>query len=122
MYIRFKDIPNNELSGVYDGDLGKIREEIGVSCYKAIKFNNTYKIILPSLTEGCLYDLLGFIRDCRNDEIPVYLIDGQQVGDGSYGEPLLKHIRVLKKLKIIELAEPKPEYKMDKTNCQFQVL
>ena len=33
MYIRFKNIPDNEISGVYDGDLGKIRNELGVCCY-----------------------------------------------------------------------------------------
>jgi len=109
MYIRFKDIPSDEISGVYDGDLGKIRDELGVSCYKAVKNEDTYQIILPSLDAGCLYDLLNFIEDARKGEFPIYLIEGNEVGIGSYGEPV----------KIVELAEPKPQFKMDITNLQF---
>ena len=36
-FIRFKNIPENEISGVYDGDCGKIRDELGVSCYQVYK-------------------------------------------------------------------------------------
>lgn len=119
MYIRFKKIPLDEISGVYDGDLGKIRDELGVSCYKAVKTNETYQIILPSLDDGCLYDLLHFIQDSKNGEIPIYLIDGDEVGIGTYGEPVLKNITIIKELKIVEFVDPKPKFKMDNTNPQF---
>jgi hypothetical protein len=122
MYIRFKEIPQNEISGVYDGDLGKIRDEIGTSCYNAIKVDNTYRILLPSLSEGCLYDLIGFIQDSLRNEIPIYLLSGHKVGLGSYGEPLIKNIVVLEELKIIDLHNPKPVFKMDRTNPQFVVV
>lgn len=119
MYIRFKNIPKNEISGVYDGDLGKIRDEDGVSCYEAFKVKNIYQIILPSLSEGCLYDLLRFIEDAKNNKIPIYLIEGNGVGIGSYGEPLVKDILIIGRLKIMELNVPKPKFKMDRTNPQL---
>lgn len=119
MYIRFKNIPPNEISGVYDGDLGKIRNELGVSCYECYKIDNVYKIILPSLDLGCLYDLINFIESHVDNEIPVYLIDGDKVGLGTYGEPVIKNITILCELKVSQLQIPKPIYKMDKTNPQL---
>ena len=120
MYIRFKDIPENDISGVYDGDLGKIRNEKGVSCYRATK-NDYYQIVLPGLSEGVLYDLLSFIEDAKNGEIPIYLVEGNYIGKGSYGEPLIKNIYIVDELEIVELAEHNPKFKMDKTNLQFKI-
>lgn len=121
MYIRFKDIPKNEISGVYDGDCGKIRDEVGVSCYEAVKDKDIYRIILPSLDTGVFHDLMFFIEDAKNGEIPIYLVEGNYVGLGTYGEPCIKDVLVISELEIVELSEPKPEFKMDRTNLQFKI-
>jgi len=120
LFIRFKDIPPNEVSGVYDGDCGKIRDEQGVSCYEFIIDNQgIYRIVLPSLSLGVLYDLCSFIEQLERKDIPAYLISAEKVGIGTYGEPVVKNIKVLSELSIKELAEPKPEFKMDRTNKQL---
>lgn len=36
IYLRFGEIPENEHSGIYNGDEGKVGEENGVSCYRGI--------------------------------------------------------------------------------------
>lgn len=118
-FIRFKDIPLNEKSGVYDGDLGKIREEEGVSCFDCIKINNIYKIIIPSLDTGPLFDLIIFIENYIDGKIPAYLIEAIKVGLGTYGEPVVKNIKIIKKLNFNELQIPEPKFKLDKTNKQF---
>jgi hypothetical protein len=122
LFIRFKDIPPNEISGVYDGDCGKIRDEIGTSCYQFIRDGENFKIVLSSLDLGFLYDLIGFIEDFRNGNIPAYLIAADQVGLGSYGEPVVKNIKILKELTCVELEVPAPKIKTDITNTQIQYL
>lgn len=120
LFIRFKDIPENEISGVYDGDLGKIREEIGVSCYHFIKNGENYNIILSSVSSGFLNDLTLFLYFDNN--LPIYLIEAEQVGIGSYGEPVVKNIEILGRLEVVELADPKPKFKMDITNPQLRMV
>ena len=119
-FIRFKNIPENEISGVYDGDCGKIRDELGVSCYQFIQQGENYNIILSSISTGFLHDLCWFLDDLQDGKIPAYLIEAEQVGIGSYGEPVVKNIKIIKELEYVQLAEPKPKYKMDVTNPQLQ--
>lgn len=118
LFIRFKDIPEDEISGVYDGDLGKIREEIGVSCYHFIKNGENYNIILSSVSPGFLSDLSRFLY--FGDNLPIYLIEAEQVGIGSCGEPVVKNIEILEQLEVVELVDPKPKFKMDVTNPQLR--
>lgn len=118
-YIRFKDIPENEVSGVYDGDLGRIRDEAGVCCFDFIKVDDFYKIILPSFSTGGLFDLINFIDKVKYDKIPIYLVEGTQVGLGTYGEPAINNVTILKKLSVKQFADPKPEFKLDPTNKQI---
>jgi len=101
-FIRFKNIPKNEISGVYDGDCGKIRDELGTSCYQFIKNGKNYNIILSSISIGFLYDLCYFLNQFEDGKIPAYLIEAEQVGLGSYGEPVVKNINIIKKIKRIE--------------------
>jgi hypothetical protein len=119
-FIRFKNIPENEISGVYDGDCGKIRDELGVSCYQFIQQGENYNIILSSISTGFLYDLIYFLDEFERNNIPAYLIEAEQVGIGTYGEPVVKNIKIIQELEYIELAIPKPEYKMDITNPQLR--
>ena len=97
-FIRFKNIPENEISGVYDGDCGKIREELGVSCYQFIQQGENYNIVLSSISTGFLHDLCWFLDDFQEGKIPAYLIEAEQVGIGSYGEPVVKNIKIIKNL------------------------
>lgn len=120
-FIRFKDIPENEISGIYDGDLGKIGEELGVSCYNITKKEDFYKIIIPSLSEGAIYDLLYFIQCAKSGEFPIYLVEGEQNGTGTYGEPTIQNVEILNELEIFEFASPKPKFKMDRHNIQFKI-
>lgn len=120
LFVRFKDIPAGEVSGVYDGDCGRIRDELGVSCYDFVRRGNNYNIILSSISEGFLYDLCHFVRLFNDGKIPGYLIEAEQVGNGTYGEPVVKNVRIMCQLKTVELAYPKPTYKMDMTNPQLR--
>jgi len=84
-FIRFKNIPENEISGVYDGDCGKIRDE-------------NYNIILSSISTGFLHDLCWFLNDFKDGKIPAYLIEAEQIGIGSYGEPVFDILSRLERL------------------------
>ena len=120
LYIRFKNIPENEISGVYDGDCGRIRDELGVSCYEFIEREGNYNIILSSINTGFLNDLCGFVDRFEMGEISAYLIEAEQVGIGTCGEPVVKKIKIIRELEIIEFANPKPIFRMDKTNTQLR--
>ena len=43
-------------------------------------------------------DLYNFIGGIENGNIPVYLVEGDEVGKGTTNEPLLKNVRIIKKL------------------------
>jgi len=113
LFIRFKNIPENEISGVYDGDCCKIQDEFGVSCYQFIKQNENYNIILSSLETGFLNDLIRFIERFEKKEIPAYLIEAEQVEIGNYSDPVVKNIKIIKEIEITQLAKPKPKYKLE---------
>lgn len=114
LYLRFKDIPENEISNIYRGDSGKIGEEIGVSCIELtedllpiipIKINKkslTYKKNVISF----LNDLSWMLDDFFSERITAYIITGNKVGIGSDGEPLLKDIKIIQKLKPIVKVKP----------------
>ena len=119
-YIRFKDIPDNEISNIYDGDLGVVGHEKGVSCYEFIKTKAGYfKIILPSISSGPLHDLLYFIDQLERKEIPAYVIEATEVGVGTYGEPVVKDVTIIREIQLIEFTQTKPKFKLDRTNPQL---
>jgi len=117
IFIRFKDIPEDEISGVYDGDNGKIRDESGVCCFECIERDGSYRIILPSVSDGPFQDLRNFMSSHKN--YPIYLVTGDVVGTGTYNEPTLKNVKIIKKLAIKELYDPKPKFKLDRRNVQL---
>lgn len=120
-FIRFKNIPSNELSAVHDGDAGIDRYEIGVSCYQCINENGCYKIVLPSINSGATDDLNDFIHGVENNKFPVYLIEAEQVGMGTYGEPVVKNVKVLNQLSVTNLLNIPRKVKLDPTNFQLVV-
>ena len=105
-YIRFGDIPENETSGIWRrGE--RVGEEKGVSVYDAIMIDGEWRIVLPSeLKVEIGFDLYSFIErsyDERNypneHHLPMYLVQGDEVGYGMTNEPLLKNVKIIKKLK-----------------------
>jgi hypothetical protein len=116
IYIRFNEVPENEISQVHDGDAGVVRDEVGVCVFDCINRNETYRIVLPSCSTGCLHDLLNFIDYTRPN---IYLVTGDEVGTGTYNEPCLKNVKILHKLEIVEHHSPIPLFKLDRTNRQL---
>ena len=95
MYLRFGQIPENEHSGIYKGDQGKIGEEIGVSCYRGIVIDNKVYIIMPHVASTTYYWL---IDEYNRGKIPLYIIEGEEVGIGSDDEPLLRNVKIVQEI------------------------
>lgn len=97
-YIRFSDIPENGVSGIWHDD-AKVSEEKGVSVYDAIMIDGQWRIVLPfPLKKEVGFDLYNFIARMKTENIPMYLVQGDEVGKGLTNEPLLKNIKIIKKL------------------------
>jgi len=100
-FVMFGDVPENEISTFYDSDIGGVAEEHGVSCYDFVKVGLYYHLLLPSLNPNFalklhrIFDLLEF------DEITAYLIEATQVGTGSFGEPVVKNVKMIRELQIV---------------------
>lgn len=91
LYLRFGEIPINERSGIYKGDLGKIGEEIGVSCYNGVVVGDEVFIIMPHIQATTYYWLL---EEYNRGKTPLYIITGDEVGLGTDGEPLLRNVSI----------------------------
>lgn len=98
-YIRFGDIPENEHSGIYRGDEGKIGEEIGVSCYEFIFLDGGYRILLPLNANIHTGATLGYpIDEYLGGSRKVFLVTGDEVGRGKDNEPLLNNVKIIKEI------------------------
>lgn len=99
-YIRVGHIPENERSKNHQTEC----YENGVSCFRgAIDSNGEcYPIIENHKDISTLCPLDGIFN---SNDVPVYIIDGNETGFGSDGEPLLLDIFVKKRIypKIFEL-------------------
>ena len=97
-YIRFGDIPENEVSSVWC-DTIKVREEKGVSVYDTVMIDDQWRIILPfPIKKEVGFDLYNFIGGTENGNLPMYLVEGDEVDKGTTNEPLLKNVRLIQKL------------------------
>lgn len=103
-YIRIGDIPSEEKSAVYKGDV-VIGYEDGVSVYDCVETDGLYRIVMPfplKEGQGMTYEcLIQEITQCRYKiENPrnVYLVSGMEVGKGNDNEPLIKEVKILKDL------------------------
>jgi len=102
MYIRFGEIPTDETSGIYDGDLGRVGSEPGVCCFECVKREGNYFIVVPMLKSASLnYDLEGFVEAAELGIKKIYLVQGDLVGRASFNEPCLKNITILKELQLV---------------------
>ena len=94
LYLRFGKIPKNERSSIYKIE-EKVGEEEGVSCYRGVIYKDKVYILMPHIPSTTYYWLI----DAYNrKEIPLYVIDGNEVGEGSDGEPLLRDVIILKEI------------------------
>ena len=97
-YIRFGNIPENEVSGIWRDDI-KVGEEKGVSVYDAVMIDGQWRVVLPfPLMTELGFDLYNLIGGTESGRLPMYLVQGDEVGKGSINEPLSKNIRIIKKL------------------------
>ena len=96
LYIRFGEIPENEISGIYDYEENKIiGSEIGVSVYNCCKIDDTWKLLLPNHCTGTtLLTLSGLLIDGKD----IFVLTGDEVGIGTDNEPLLKNCNIVCKL------------------------
>jgi hypothetical protein len=108
-FVRFGRWPENERSkrGVMASkDEGWEEFEEGVSVYQAIWNDELGKW---SLFEGT-HTLMHFVEMVRNKKISAFLVDGDYVGDGLDGEPLLRNIRPIKELECTDLYIPEFDF------------
>ena len=102
MFIRFGEIPTDGISGIYDGDLGRVGSELGVCCFDCIERGENYFIVMPMLKSASLnYDLEGFIESAEIGIKKIYLVDGDLVGRATFNEPCLKNVTILKELQLV---------------------
>lgn len=96
LYIRFGEIPENEISGIYDYEEHKIiGSEIGVSVYECCKIDGTWKLLLPNhCKESTLHTLYGLLNDGKD----ILVLSGDEVGVGSDNEPLIKNCNIVCRL------------------------
>ena len=97
LYLRFKDLPTNERSGIYNntGET-KIGEELGVSCYRGVVIDDKVYIIMPHKQSTTYYWLL---EEYNKGKIPLYIITGEEVGKGTDDEPVLRNVKIVRKIK-----------------------
>lgn len=96
VYIRFGEIPSNEDSKVHRGDQ-LVRNEGGVSVWRAVKDSGYYWPILPKdPNENTISD---YFRLLLHSDKPVYLVTGTEIFiEGADREPLLIDVVVLKEI------------------------
>ena len=95
LYIRFGDVPSNETSKIYRGEV-EIGEENGVSVYPAFELNGNVVLGLTlPITKTTLYTQQHLLE---YDNRPCYLVTGDFVGKGSDGEPLINNVKILRRI------------------------
>lgn len=96
LYIRFGEIPTDEISEVHRGD-SVIREEGGVSVWRAVESNGLYYPILPeNPNKNAIAD--HFVLLLESDK-NVYLVTGDELFiEGADREPLLNNVKIIKEI------------------------
>lgn len=95
MYIRFGKFPEDERS-VITWRRVKLGKENGVSVWDCCEIHGKYRIVVPDkINENTMEDIQYFISN-HNDE--AYLVDGDLFGYGTDGEPVIRNVKIIKKL------------------------
>jgi len=96
LYIRFGEIPTDEKSKIYRGEI-EVGTENGVSVYPAFKTDEGDIVLglnLP-ITKTTLYTQQHLIE---YDNRPCYLVKGDYVGKDTDGQPLINNISIIEKI------------------------
>lgn len=98
-YIRIGEFPPTGKSRIHCGD-ELLGEETGVSVWEAVELDGKYRILIPNpCNANAMGDLESdFLRSHYYISRPVFEVEGDVIGTGSDGEPLLANIRNIKKL------------------------
>ena len=108
-YLRFKHIPRSKKSNIYRNGI-IIGKELGVSVFELHEINNVLRVVFPvyiengivknvdSTPEGYSNDFSMLWSEFVDGLIPAYLVTGTEICKGSDGEPVIKNIKVIRKL------------------------
>lgn len=102
IFYRFGDIPEDECSSIWNNNNEVIGKEKGVSVYEAHKnINGTYSPVLPFPTNEMAFN--DFIKHIEYFTGNKYLVTGDLLDEtGTDGEPLIKNVKILKKLQLMK--------------------
>ena len=122
LYIRFGEIPTDEKSKIYQGEI-EVGTENGVSVYPAFETSDGDIVLglnLP-ITKTTLYTQQHLLE---YDDRPCYLVKGNYVSKDTDGQPLIKNVKIIKEIKHYRMKQDKENniYKIDNTsNCGISV-
>lgn len=102
IFYRFGEIPEDECSSIWNNNNEVIGKEKGVSVYEAHKnINGTYSPVLPFSTNEMAFN--DFIYNVKYFTGNKYLVTGDLLDEtGTDGEPLIKNVKILKKIIVME--------------------
>lgn len=102
IFYRFGEIPEDECSSIWNNNNEVIGKEKGVSVYEAHKnINGTYSPVLPFPTNEMAFN--DFIYNVKYFTGNKYLVTGDLLDEtGTDGEPLIKNVKILKKIIVME--------------------
>ena len=105
LYIRFGEIPTDEKSKIYQGEI-EVGTENGVSVYPAFRTDEGNIVLGLSLpiTKTTLYTQQHLIE---YDDRPCYLVKGDYVGKDTDGQPLINNVSIIKKIDNYRVKEEK---------------
>ena len=105
LYIRFGEIPTNEKSKIYQGEI-EVGAENGVSVYPAFKTDEGNIVLGLSLpiTKSTLYTQQHLLE---YDNRPCYLVKGDYVGKDTDGQPLINNISIIENIDGYRVKEEK---------------
>ena len=107
LYIRFGEIPTDEKSKIYQGEI-EVGTENGVSVYPAFKTNEGDIVLGLSLpiTKTTLYTQQHLLE---YDDRPCYLVKGDYVGKDTDGQSLINNISIIEKIDTYRVKEKKQD-------------
>ena len=109
LYLRFKHIPRSKKSSIYRSSV-KVGEELGVSVFELAEINGVLRVVFPvyiensimknfdSTPEGYSNDFSMLWNEFMDNLIPAYLVSGTEICKGSDGEPVIKDVKIIRKL------------------------
>ena len=107
LYIRFGEIPTDEKSKIYRGEI-EVGTENGVSVYPAFKTSEgdiVLGLTLP-ITKTTLYTQQHLLE---YDDRPCYLVKGDYVGKDTDGQSLINNVSIIEKIDTYRVKEKKQD-------------